>query len=489
MNNFRSMFLAATSAIALIIASPAAAQTMLTPEDAVAAAIAKNPDLIIEQRRVEQADLGVMAEENRYVPTWMTEAGYRFGSSPQLSPTGSRQVSTNALSFSTGLSYLLPVGTQLSTSVDFGRSVRDSVVLGDLGAAYDASVGVEVRQPLLRGFGVNIGRADRKVARNDAEAARIAQDEAVLSLTTQVLQAYWSLWSAQRSLQIQQDALEIARQQLVDGEVRLEAGAVAPSELTSLRAEIARAQEAVLEAEANIAQRSNTLAALIGADPNALLVVSNTPPDASTSLAFEESFALAERNSPALQQLQLELDNLATRAEVADNNALPNLELIGSAQTVGLGYSAGDAFTDVGNSQLYYGGVSLELPLQNKQRQAQADQATAAIEVTRARYAAAQRDLRAEVASVTTAIDTATRRLELANQSVAIAKESVEAQSARFDAGRATSFDVVNAIQALREAEFRAVSLEVELVQQKLTLERLVRGVASKDAPAPTPAS
>ena len=42
-----------------------------------------------------------------------------------------------------------------------------------------------------------------------------------------------------------------------------------------------------------------------------------------------------------------------------------------------------------------------------------------------------------------------------------------------------TSFDVVNAIQALREAEFRAVTLEVEIVQQKLALEQLVRGVAS----------
>ena len=133
----------------------------------------------------------------------------------------------------------------------------------------------------------------------------------------------------------------------------------------------------------------------------------------------------------------------------------------------------------IGSSQIYYGGVRLELPLQNKARTAEADQATSAIEVAKARYAAAQRDLRAEVASVTTAIETATKRLELAKQSVELARESVEAQSARFDAGRATSFDVVNAIQALREAEFRAVTLEVEIVQQKLALEQLVRGVAS----------
>lgn len=479
MNRFDTLFSAATIAIIISISAPVRAQTMLTPEDAVAAAIAKNPDLIVNKRQVEQADLGVMAEENRYVPTWVTEAGYRFGSTPQLSVDGTRQISTNSLSFATGLSYVLPVGTQFSTSLDFGRTVRDSVVLGDLGAAYDASFGVEVRQPLLRGFGVDVGRAERDIARNSAEGARVAQDAAVLDLTTQVLRAYWSLWSAQQSLKIQQKALEIARQQLEDGEVRLEAGAISPAELTSLRAEIASAQEAVVEAEATIAQRSNTLAALIGADPSQPLAVVNTPPTSSVALGFDESFSLAEKNSPALRQLQLELDSLGVRAEVADNNALPNLELVGSAQTVGLGYSATDALSDVGNSQIYYGGVRLELPLQNKQRTAQADQAAAAIEVAKARYAAARRDLRAEVASVTTAIETATRRLELARQSVEIAKESVEAQSARFDAGRATSFDVVNAIQALREAEFRAVSLEVELVQQKLALEQLVRGVVS----------
>ena len=149
MNRFDTLFSAATIAIVISISAPVAAQTMLTPEDAVAAAIAKNPDLIVNKRQVEQADLGVMAEENRYVPTWVTEAGYRFGSTPQLSVDGTRQISTNSLSFATGLSYVLPVGTQLSTSLDFGRTVRDSVVLGDLGAAYDASFGVEVRHRFL----------------------------------------------------------------------------------------------------------------------------------------------------------------------------------------------------------------------------------------------------------------------------------------------------------------------------------------------------
>jgi outer membrane protein TolC len=478
-NTFNTLFSAASIAIVIGISAPAAAQTVLTPEVAVNAALSKNPDLIVNKRQVEQADLGVMAEENRYVPTWVTEAGYRFGSTPQLSASGTRQISTNSLSFTSGLSYVLPVGTQLSASVDFGRTVRDSVVLGDLGAAYDASFGFEVRQPLLRGFGADIGQAQRDIARNDAEGARIAQDAAVLELTTQVLQAYWALWSAQQSLKIQERALEIARQQLVDGEVRLEAGAISPAELTSLRAEIASATEAVVEAQATIAQRSNTLAALVGADPSQPLAVVNTPPTSSVALGFDESFSLASQNSPSLRQLQLELDSLGVRAEVADNNALPNLELVGSAQTVGLGYSATDALTDIGSSQIYYGGVRLELPLQNKARTAEADQATSAIEVAKARYAAAQRDLRAEVASVTTAIETATKRLELAKQSVELARESVEAQSARFDAGRATSFDVVNAIQALREAEFRAVTLEVEIVQQKLALEQLVRGVAS----------
>ena len=139
----------------------------------------------------------------------------------------------------------------------------------------------------------------------------------------------------------------------------------------------------------------------------------------------------------------------------------------------------GEAIANIGSSQLYYGGVRLELPLQNRAREAEAQQATAAIEVTRARYAAARRDLHAEVTQAVTSLTLATRRIDLARESAALARESVDAQSARFDVGRATSLDVVSALQSQREAEFRVVTLEVEIVQQKLTLEQLLRGVSS----------
>jgi outer membrane protein TolC len=482
MNKIHTLVAAASAAIALFISAPAAAQTTLAPEDAVAAALAKNPELVIEQHLLKQAELGFTAEDNRYVPILTSEAGYRIGSTPQLSQQGTRTISIDSFVASTSLSYLLPIGTQISASLDFGRSVRDSVVLGDLGSAYDTSVGVEVRQPLLRGFGVHIGLAQLDIARNEVSAARISQDAARLDMTTRVLQAYWNLWSAQRALKIQHDALAIARKQLADGEVRLEAGAMAPAELTSLRAEIARAQESVLEADATIVQRANTLALLIGEQPGSVLMTMEQAPQTSASIKLDEALLVAEKNSPTLATLLLELETLSTRVEIADNNARADLQLIGSIQSTGLGFGAGEALGNIASSQLYYGGVRLELPLQNKARLADADRATASIEVTRARYAAARRELRAEVAQAVATLTAATQRLGLARESAVLARESVDAQSARFDAGRATSLDVVNSLQAQREAEFRVVSLEVEIVQQKLTLEQLMRGVSSTPA-------
>jgi outer membrane protein TolC len=469
------------SLLAPLWSAPAAAQTTaLTPEEAAAAALANNPDVAVSRLGVRAADASVVAEEHRYVPQWSSSAGYRFGSTPQLSPSGTRQISTDSLTTSTGLGYTLPTGTELSGSFEIGRTVRDSVVLGQLGAAWDASVQAQVRQPLLRGFGVDVGLSGLEIARAEREASQVALAGAQVAVVTDTLQAYWALWSAQRELEIRQAALVIARDQLAAGEVRLEAGAIAPAQLTSLRAGIARAEEALVGARATITSRTVALARLMGADPGEVLVAASAGPELGDRLARDEALRLAVARAPGLAQLEAELAALGVRAEVARNDALPDLDLIGSAQATGLGNSLGGALGDLGSLQggLFYVGVEFTIPVWNDGRQAAADQAELAVSTARARYAAQRADLEARVVDLSASIDAQLERLALARVTAEYARADVDAQSALFDAGRATSLDVVDAIQALSEAELGVVSLQVEVMSQELELRELVTGVS-----------
>lgn len=136
------------------LAAEATAQSLdqLTPEDAVELAIRNSPQLRASKLRSKQAELLVEQEEYRYIPTLSADAGVRYGRSVSLSPNGARLIESNSIVLATGISHTLPIGTVLSADIEVGRTYRDSVELGDLGAAYDTSMNLQVTQPLLRGF-------------------------------------------------------------------------------------------------------------------------------------------------------------------------------------------------------------------------------------------------------------------------------------------------------------------------------------------------
>jgi outer membrane protein TolC len=49
----------------------------------------------------------------------------------------------------------------------------------------------------------------------------------------------------------------------------------------------------------------------------------------------------------------------------------------------------------------------------------------------------------------------------------------VDAQNARFEAGRGTMLEVVDSVESVREAEFRVVQIEIQIAQERLKLDEL----------------
>ena len=62
-------------------------------------------------------------------------------------------------------------------------------------------------------------------------------------------------------------------------------------------------------------------------------------------------------------------------------------------------------------------------------------------------------------------------RLALARETAALSRENVDAQSARFDAGKGTTLEIIDALKSFREAEFRVVQIQVERALTQLQLE------------------
>ncbi|WP_230469748.1 TolC family protein [Lujinxingia vulgaris] len=85
----------------------------------------------------------------------------------------------------------------------------------------------------------------------------------------------------------------------------------------------------------------------------------------------------------------------------------------------------------------------------------------------------ARADARHTLTSLLNEARAARTRTELARRTAALTRENVAAQRARFETGRGTAFEVVDALQRLQEAEARIVEADLELMRQLLAISEL----------------
>ncbi len=473
MNN-RTMISALILSASFLFASSASAES-LSADDALQKAFKHNRELRAAAIDLKRADLLVVSADGERVPLWTTDVGYRYGRTPRLSSTGRQLTLTDALVVGTELSYTFSPGTKVATWAEVGRSVRDTVELGDLGAAYDMSFGFEVAQPWLRGFGSDIVDAQIEQARASKKAASASQIATANGVAQSVLTAYWSLWSAQKSLQIAEEALEVTQKELQQGEARLDEGIIAPAELVSLRTEVASAKETVVAAKTRVGQASLTLANAIGLEATTELRASDIKPPNTELAPLQDSISLAKEQSPDLIRLRANVRSARIEADVAENNALPNLETTASLQFAGIGNEIGSSIEDLAQLDAVTGyvGIRLELPLFNDKRRADADRADLAAQNARLEVERYELELASQMSKLWSDALSARERLDLAKETAKLARENVEAQSARFEVGKSTTLDVTDAIQRLREAENRVLQVEVELVEAQLGIAEL----------------
>ena len=74
------------------------------------------------------------------------------------------------------------------------------------------------------------------------------------------------------------------------------------------------------------------------------------------------------------------------------------------------------------------------------------------------------REIRFQVLRLSSNIETASKRLELAKATVGFATQNLEAEKARFSVGRSTNNEVLRVQQELKNAEIQVVRATVDLL-------------------------
>ncbi len=326
-------------------------QRPLSMREALAMALENNKDIEVARENVRIAEFDLLGAQGAYDPRLTTQAFYERIESPIASFLGGGQngavtqtdyTATARLEGQTpalGGSYRLDLSSiKLDTNNQFTA----------LNPQYPTAMSFSYTQPLLRGLKIDQTRRQIQIARKNLSLTDAQFRQRAIDTITNVQRAYWDLVFTLRSLQVQRDAVSVARTQLEHNKRLVNEGQLAPIDVVAAEAQISTYEQRVFGALEEVSRAENNLKNLIAEDQKADLwgqsIVPTDPVDlAVPNISLPDALKTAMENRPELQQSNVlrEINQIDQR--FFKDQTKPGIDLVGSYGINGLAgpFSAG----------------------------------------------------------------------------------------------------------------------------------------------------
>ena len=361
------------------------------------------------------------------------------------------------------LDQYFPTGTTVALAAD--TRMNDSSLYDN--TFYSTRLGMTVTQALLRGYGTEVNLAQLKQARLDTRMSEYELRGFTEFLVSEVERTYWDFALARRQIEIVDESLKIARQQLDETKELISVGRLARSELAAVQAEVAAQEQALIEALANKDSIHLQLLRLINpAGPGIWerevdLIHQPTLPEIRLE-AVDLYVAVSMRMRPILNQARLEILRGNLEIVKTKNGLLPLMDLFITLGKSGYANSFGESITNI-NDDSYdvLAGVRFNYPVFN--RKAKADHRRALLTREQAQKALENLSQLVEVDVRTAYIVVDSTKQQIAASSVTrmFDEEKLRTETEKLRVGKSTSFLVAQAQRDLlvsRIAEVRALA-------------------------------
>jgi outer membrane protein TolC len=470
----------------LLIATAANAQE-LTLSDAIARALAQNPELVVERESLNIANANVERAEAAYEPSLRAEGRLRGRTDPVnsvLSGAAHGEIAPTVRTFQSSASVvqLLPTGATVSVFSGLQRDDTNSV-LALLTPSWSTILGAEVRQPLLQNRRIDPARRAIRIARVDRTRALSSLRRMASETTAAVERAYWTLVAARQDAGIREASVQTAEKQRDDTRVRIEAGTQAEADLASATAEVERRRGDLALARESAARAENVLRNLIGEwereispDRRAL----SAAQDGLRARPSSELVALALRNRPELEELQQRLARQDVEIDAALDRVRPQVDLVASYSGRGLAGArnenaiqpfgpvvpADDIRGGLGQSLRTIGenefpdaslGLAVVIPIGNTAAKQDVAIARAVRRQGEAQLEGVRQRITMEVRNAVATLDSVRQRVEAARATREAAEVQLQGERDRYEGGTTNLFFVITRQNELAAAQLAEV--------------------------------
>jgi len=437
----------------------------LTVTEAILLSLENNRALVVQ--RLNPSIQQTFEDQERAVFDPVTNADVSAGrvEGERLARSGSSTegFTTDAAEGIISLEQYFPTGT--TVALEAGTRMNDSSLYDD--SFYSTRLGMTITQALLRGFGTQVNLARLQQARLDTRMSEFELRGFTEFLVAEVERTYWDYALARRQIEIVEESLKVARQQLNETKELIAVGRLARSELAAVQAEVAAQDQALIEARANKESIHLQLLRLLNpAGPGIWqrevdLIHQPTLPEIKLE-DVEQHVAVAMRMRPILNQARLDILSGDLELVKTQNGLLPLMDLFITLGKSGYANSFGESIRNI-NEDSYdaLAGLRFNYPVFN--RDAKATHRHALLSREQAQKALENLSQLVEVDVRTVYIEVNRTKQQIAASSVTrkFNEETLRTETEKLRVGKSTSFVVAQAQRDLlvsRIAEVRALA-------------------------------
>ncbi|MHA3771395.1 TolC family protein [Verrucomicrobiota bacterium sgz303538] len=430
----------------------------LTLDSAIRMALSKNFSIQVEQLSPQAARERVTSALGRFDPLFDITAG-RDESATRDSFTAGQHAERNLVTrtdrFGIGLGGITPFGT----TYDFGLGARNNT--GSLNAFDEdltSEASVSLRQPLLRGFGTDVNLAQVRIARTNVQSSEWQLRSQIIDVIRNIEYAFNDLYTAHENLRVAESSQQLARQTMEDNMKRAAIGVMTPLNITTARAEVASREEAVILARRNVLDTENTIKQLVTNDLARMLSIRveiEPPPTLRMRPDVTAGIGDALALRPDYRQSLLEIQRRNIAVAVQKNQALPQLDLVGSLNLLGFDNDLGTSLGRIASrdASAWSAGAVFSIPIGNRTARGNLNAAKIEAAQSLVRLQQLEQEIIVQVDNAAGQITTNRERIESTSEARKLAKESLEAGEERLRAGTGTTFEVLELQRRLAEAE------------------------------------
>ena len=428
--------------------------------DCVAMALKKNSEILVKKISPLIEDANVKIEKAKFEPDLTFD--FTMEDNTDLSSNtliGTNTTKTRTGTFNFGYGQKLVTGTDIAVDF-FNTRTRSNSRIQSMNPQFDSKAGITVTQPLLKGFGITVNKADLLIAKNNRKksAHEFAQD--VIGILTDVKKTYYDFQYAREQYRVAEVSLKRVQGLHDINKERYSKGLASNVDLLQSEAEMSRFEEALYESEREMKLAEDKLKLITNLVNDAELWNSDIEPLDSVSYEAEEvplveALQEAFKVRPDYEAAKIDLKNKDISVIYYRNGMLPIVDLSGSYGLNGLGKNYEKDMGHLGKARYpdWSVGVSVKLPLGSDEEKGKYEKSKLEKAQALEAFKRLEQTIILEVRDAVRNVEITYKMLGASIKARDAQRSNYEAQETRFREGLVSTHDIVDYQERLALAE------------------------------------